>query len=187
MCGGHPRVGWRSPIYDDTVTGANEVPLEGLVAPRIEPEIVLGSKADLHSGASIEEVGSALDRAAAGFEIVQCHYPDWIMSPADAIADAGLHGLLAIGERVAISPGQSRALASAVVQLHRGSKAVATGSGSDALGGPAEAVQWLLGLPGVEVLPAGSIVTTGTLTAAFPVTGGELWRSRPLALSFSPP
>ena len=166
-----------SPIYDDTVTDAGEVSLQGLVAPRIEPEIVLGSKADLHAGASIEEVASALDWVAAGFELVQCHYRDWVLSPADAIADAGLHGALVIGTRIAVPPNPSEALASATVRLGRDNEVVATGRGSDALGGPVEALWWLLQLPGIDVLPAGSIVTTGTLTAAFPVTSGERWRS----------
>jgi hypothetical protein len=34
---------------------------------------------------------------------------------------------------------------------------------------------WLLSLPGVRGLRSGVIVTTGTLTAAFPVASGEMW------------
>jgi 2-oxo-3-hexenedioate decarboxylase len=166
-----------SAIYDDTVTGAHAVSLEGFVAPRIEPEIVLGTRVALRSGASTEEIAAALDWASAGFEIVHCHYPDWIMSPADAIADAGLHGTLVIGDRIEMLPESSKALASAVVRLRRCGDVVATGHGSDALGGPLEAVRWLLQLPGMDGLHAGSIVTTGTLTSAFPVHSGERWRS----------
>ena len=45
-----------APIYDRTVADSSEVSLEGLVAPRIEPEIVLGFRADLPAGASAVEV-----------------------------------------------------------------------------------------------------------------------------------
>ena len=61
---------------------------------------------------------------------------------------------------------------------------VATGRGSDVLGGPLDALHWLLlGLPGG--LRAGEIVTTGTLTQALPVEPGQRWRHRltaPIAL-----
>jgi 2-keto-4-pentenoate hydratase len=70
-----------APIYDRTVTDRSEVSLEGLVAPRIEPEIALGFSTDLQAGASSIEVSAAIVWAALGFEIVQCHYPGWEMKP----------------------------------------------------------------------------------------------------------
>jgi 2-keto-4-pentenoate hydratase len=165
-----------SPVYDDTVTTGRDVSLEDFVAPRIEAEIVLGFSSRLPRNASIEAICAATGWAAPGFEIVQCHYPDWVMAPADAIADAGLHGVLVVGERQP-GPFDPDALASTTVELMRGDVAVARGTGSAVLGGPAEAVGWLLRLPGMEGLPAGSIVTTGTLTGAHPVVAGETWRS----------
>ncbi len=62
------------------------------------------------------------------------------------------------------------------VELRRRNVVVARGRGCDALGGPVEAVSWLLRVRGVEGLRAGAIVTTGTLTAALPVAPGESWR-----------
>lgn len=165
-----------STIYDDSVTSEGRISLAQFVAPRIEPEIVLGLGAALAVGASVDEICSAVEWAAPGFEIVDCHYPDWIMAPADAIADGGLHGALVIGDRVA-APKVSKDLASTQVRLMRGDEVVARGTGAHALGGPVEGVDWLLRLPGIDVLPAGSIVTTGTLTAAFPVVSGETWQS----------
>ena len=81
-----------SPIYDDTVTEGPEVSLDRFVAPRIEPEIVLGFRSALARDVAADDVCAAIDWAAPGFEIVQCHYPDWAMASADAIADGGLHG-----------------------------------------------------------------------------------------------
>ena len=164
-----------SPMYEDTVLYQGEVSLEGLVAPRIEPEIVLGFGSPLPPGASMAEICNAIEWAALGFEIVQCHYPSWKFKPADAIADAGLHGRLVVGDRVALSPRDPPDLADVGVELFRGDAVVEKGRGSNALGGPAEAVRWLLGLPGVEGLRSADVVTTGTLTGAPSIAPGETW------------
>jgi 2-oxo-3-hexenedioate decarboxylase len=165
-----------SPIYEDTVISYREVSLASFVAPRLEPEIVLGFRSDLPRDASTDEICAAIGWVAPGFEIVQCHYPDWTMAPADAIADAGLHGFLVVGDRLS-GPVTNDALASTQVVLKRGSMVVARGSGADALGGPVKAIGWLLRLPGIEGVASGSIVTTGTITAAQPIATGEKWQS----------
>ena len=165
-----------APIYETTVTDRREVSLDGLVAPRIEPEIVLGFAGDLPPGASAAEVSAAIGWAALGFEIVQCHYPGWDMAPPDAVADGGLHGVLVVGDHAELVVPQGEALAEVGVELRRGNVTLARGRGSDALGGPVEAVTWLLRLPGIPGLGSGAIVTTGTLTAAFPTAAGENWQ-----------
>lgn len=176
-----------APVYDSTVTEDRVVALDAFVAPRIEPEIVLSFKKDLPRGASADAVVDALDWAAAGFEIVQCRYPQWAVTPADALADAGLHGALVLGQRCPASADAAAALAATTIQLHRDAELVATGSGTAALGGPVDAVAWLLRLPGITGLEAGAIVTTGTLTAAFPVAGGETWSAEPETTWALPP
>jgi 2-oxo-3-hexenedioate decarboxylase len=165
-----------SPIYDDTVTSDRCVSLAQFVAPRIEPEIVLGFRAALRRDASAEEIVAAIGWAAPAFEIVQCHYPDWAMSPSDAIADGGLHGSLVLGEKVQ-GPIDADDLAATHVELMRQNELIAEGKGSDALGGPVEAISWLLRLPGVEGLDAGAIVTTGSLTAPPSIRVDEIWRA----------
>ena len=166
-----------SPIYVETVTDQTSLSLHPFVEPRIEPEIVIGLASELAHGAERDAVAAAIGWAAVGFEIVQCHYANWEMTPADAIADGGLHGLLVVGERHVLDAPRAAALANVEVELVRGEETVATGVGADALGGPVEAVTWLLRLPG-EAVPTGSIITTGTLTKAFPIAGGETWRVR---------
>ena len=166
-----------SPIYVETVTDRRALPLDGFVEPRIEPEIVIGLACDIASGAGRDAVAAAISWAAIGFEIVQCHYANWDMTPADAIADAGLHGVLVVGERHKVDASRALGLASLEVELC-GDVTTAAGVGANALGGPVEAVAWLLRLPGVEIVPAGSIITTGTLTRAFPIAAGETWQIR---------
>jgi 2-oxo-3-hexenedioate decarboxylase len=165
-----------APMYDDTVTEARDILLDGLVAPRIEPEIVFGFRRNLQPGSSRADICAAVGWAALGFEIVQCHFPSWNFAPADAIADAGLHGRLVVGDRVEVSPQSAADLAAVEVELRRQDEVVATGRGANALGGPVDAIEWLLRLPGVDGLRSGAIVTTGTLTAAFPIEVGESWR-----------
>jgi 2-oxo-3-hexenedioate decarboxylase len=166
-----------APMYAETVTDRREVSLGAFVGPRIEPEIVVGVGADLHRGASSHEVSAAISWAAVGFEVVQCHYPGWEMTPADAIADAGLHGVLVIGQRVDLGPSDAPRLAEVHVEVVHENTVVAHGVGANALGGPVEALTWLLQLPGVDTLSAGAVVTTGTLTSAFPLVPGERWRT----------
>src|SRR5262249_29427181 len=153
------------------------VAASALVQPRIEPEIVLGVGADLPQGADADTIAAAVEWAAAGLEVVQCHFDDWRMTPAEAIADAGLHAALAIGPRAVVDADGVRGLAAASCDLTRDGVLVGTGRGADVLGGPLAALCWL-----VEALPtglrAGEIVTTGTLTQALPVASGQRWQHR---------
>jgi len=165
-----------APIYDTTVIDSRAVSLLGLFAARVEPEVVLGFRDPVPAGASLAEIRRAIGWAAPGFEIVQCHYPDWEMAPPDAVADAGLHGILVVGEHRELGNADRTALDEVDVVLRREGTVVARGRSANALGGPVQAVTWLQRLPGVQELWAGAIVTTGTLTAAFPIAAGEHWQ-----------
>ena len=88
------------------------------------------------------------------------------MTPAEAVADAGVHAALAIGPPTAVTADDVQNLAVATCQLLL-----------DVLGGPLDALHWLLkGLP--NGLRAGEIVTTGTLTHALPLQPGQRWEHR---------
>jgi 2-keto-4-pentenoate hydratase len=172
-----------APVYAETLA-SDRLEIVGLVQPRIEPEIVLGVDRDVPAGSGFEEVAASIQWAAAGLEVVHCHFEAWNMSPAEAVADAGLHAALAIGPRQKITAAEAIALSACGAVLLRDGEAVAEGNGKDVLGGPLEALGWLLrGLP--EGLRAGDIVTTGTLTTAVPVKRGQRWTHRssgPVAL-----
>lgn len=167
---------WSS-MYDTTViTTPGQLSAADFVQPRIEPEIALGVTADLTAESDVDEICAAIGWAALAFEIVQCHYPDWRMTPADAVADAGLHARLALGRPTQLGAHDAIDLATVEVELSTDDVTVDRGVGANALGGPLDAITWLLGLPGFEGLPAGAIVTTGTLTAALPVRTDQQWR-----------
>ena len=173
-------------VYDRTLhaiePGARIV-VSHLCEPRIEPEIVLGLSHDLSPGMSLGDIAHAIGWVAHGFEIVQSIYPDWRFQAADCIANGGLHGLLAVGPRRKVADGEHEGLAAALsgldVTLHRAGESIDAGSGANALDGPIEALAHLVDVLGRDPvnpsLRAGELVTTGTLTRAFPVLPGQHW------------
>lgn len=168
-----------APIYRQTVHERSALAVEEFVQPRIEPEIVFGFESPLATGAGAAAIARAIAWVAPAFEIVECHFADWAIRPADAIADAGLHAALMVGRRTSISSETAGALPGVKVTLMKDGHVVAQGSGSDVLGGPVLAVAWLLqALPAGETIRVGDVVTTGTLTEALPIARGERWTMR---------
>lgn len=195
-----PAVGIDHPIwatlYRNTVRNTDEVSLQAMAAPRIEPEIVFGVGRDL-SGTNLtaEQILDAMEWFAFGFEIVDCNYPGWKCTPADAIADFGLHAALVVGEHRPIKTSLGSAFADFTVKLYKNDAVAAEGAGKNVLNSPALAINWLLDTmrsAGIDGLKAGETVTTGTLTDALTIAPGETWRVEasgldlpPLTLKFS--
>ena len=166
----------RARIYHETLS-AGDLDSAHLVQPRIEPEIVVGFGASVPPMAERDVIADAVEWVAAGLEVVHCHFERWEMTPAEAVADAGVHAALAIGPRMEVDADAVWRLGAATCQLLRDGVLAATGSGADVLGGPLDALHWLLkGLP--NGLRAGEIVTTGTLTQAMPLQPGQRWEHR---------
>jgi 2-keto-4-pentenoate hydratase len=181
-------------IYDRTFIQADNgratVPLEGLVQPRIEPEIAFKLKTAPNSP-DPEELLACIEWMAHTVEIVQCHHPDWKFTIADCTTDNGLHGRLILGTPVAVAEvtGLAEKLPRAEARLYKGVRLVDTGAGVNVLGSPllalAHVVDLLKRQPGAAPLAAGEIVSTGVLTDAHPVVPGDEWhteiRGLPLA------
>ena len=175
-------------VYDATVAyakdGRAELPLGGLVEPRIEPEIVLHFAEAPPVRANEAEILGAIDWIAHGFEIVQSPFPSWKFKVEDTVAANALHGRLVIGAPVPVSsiPDCVRKLREFRIALTRGDDIQAVGGGANVLDSPllafAHLAEVLARLPQFGPVGAGEIVTTGTLTAALPVQPGERWRTR---------
>jgi len=166
----------RARIYDQTLR-SGDLDSADLVQARIEPEIVVGFGVDVPQVSGHDAIADAVEWVAAGLEVVQCHFEHWEMTPAEAIADAGVHAALAIGPRTKVNAEAARGLAAATCRLLRDGDLTETGSGAYVLGGPLDALHWLLRrLPGG--VRAGEIVTTGTLTRAMPIESGQRWEHR---------
>lgn len=167
--------------------------LSHLHEPRIEPEIALCLRDVPQPGMSADALLACLDWIAPVFEIVQSHFPGWKFAAADTVADGGLHGALLMGEPVPaarIGTGGAKALAELEIALHRDDQPVEVGRGSNVLGSPLLALEHLARVlatqPAQPPLRAGEIITTGTVTAAYPIAPGQRWRSEPRGLGLAP-
>jgi 2-oxo-3-hexenedioate decarboxylase len=173
-------------LYDRTVHDLADLggafSLAGLAEPRIEPEIVFGFATAPRPGMDERAILGCVGWVAHGFEIVQSIFPAWEFALADTVAGYGLHGALMIGPRHEIA-GQADAwlqpLATCEIDLSRNGELMDHGQASNVLGGPVSALRHLIDVlandPANPPLAAGEIVTTGTLTRAFPVAPGEHW------------
>jgi 2-oxo-3-hexenedioate decarboxylase len=174
-------------VYDRTVIRAKNdhalVPLEGLVQPRIEPEIAFGLNAVPRSS-DPDELLACLDWMAHSVEIVQCHHAGWKVTIADCCADNGLHGRLIVGTPVPLAgiAGVPAKLAEVEATLFKAGELKDRGVGANVLGSPLLSLGYLVELlnkhPDAEGLRAGEIITTGVITDAHPVRAGETWSTR---------
>jgi len=175
-------------IYDTTLIKAEDgraaCGVGRYAEPKIEPEIVLHFAETPPADGDLKAVVACVDWVAHAFEIVQSHYPGWRFKAADTVADSALHGALVLGEAVtvdALGPDPALALESFTLKLFRDGDLVETGKGANVLGGPVAAVAHLIDSlstqPEYPPLQAGELVTTGTLTAAYSISAGEVWAS----------
>lgn len=179
-----------APIYDRTLVAVEDASaaiscsLAGLAEPRIEPEVVLRFARAPEPGADEDGILACVDAVAFGFEIVQSLYPGWRFRAPDTVAGFGLHGRLYCGPLMPTTPdagtGWREKLGAFRVTLDRDGRRVDEGSAANVLGGPLQACRRFLdGLAADGSFPrgvrAGDLVTTGTVTRAFPVAAGETW------------
>jgi 2-keto-4-pentenoate hydratase len=181
------------PMYQGTVeqveaTGS-QVPagLTSLVEPRIEPEIVLRIAEPPDPAMNARELLDCIDAVGHGFEIVQSLFPGWRFRAADTVAAFALHGRYFCGPLVPLPAAvEERAewftmLHDFAIALYRDGLEVDRGVAANVLDGPlfalAHLVRGLAEFPLPIGLKRGDIVTTGTITRAFPVEPGQSWRS----------
>jgi len=159
-------------------------PLAGLVEPKIEPEIVFGLRTVPRVGASHEEMLECIEWVAHGFEIVHSHVPGWGFTAAQAVADFGLHASLLVGTRVNVAAlrDPARALREFRIALYCNGEERDHGSGASVLDSPLNALaflaQALADTPQYPPLQPWEVITTGTLTAALPISRGETWHTQ---------
>ena len=176
-------------VYDGTVRDLTSDPLEvslkGLAEPRIEPEIMFGLAAPPEPGMHEQALIGCIDWIAHGFEIVQSIFPNWSFQAPDTVAAYGLHGRLFVGPRHPAASRReewTRELSRFEIDLFRNGTHIDHGTSANVLDGPLFALRHLAETlaqdPESPPLAAGEIVTTGTLTRAFPVAAGEEWSTK---------
>jgi 2-oxo-3-hexenedioate decarboxylase len=176
-------------VWSQTVhfapNGEASLALQSFVQPRIEPEVVFKLNASIPVTDDPLTVLSCVEWIAPGFEIVQSHFPDWKFSAPDCTAAFGLHGALVVGAPMAVTDANRARLAAALpkfrLTLLRNNTVVDRGNGSNVLDSPALALVHLARLladqPQAPPLASGEIVTTGTITDAWPIARDEIWSS----------
>jgi len=176
-------------VWAHTVHHASEhratLSLAAFVQPRIEPEVVFGLKGAVPPNGDALAVLASTEWIAPGFEIVQSHFPDWKFAAADCTAAFGLHGALMVGAPIRVTERNRAFLADTLprftLTLKRRGEVIDEGVGANVLDSPALALahlaRVLAGQPQFPALAAGEIVTTGTITDAWPVAKGETWTS----------
>jgi 2-oxo-3-hexenedioate decarboxylase len=173
-------------IYNRTVHDLADlgttVSLAGLAEPRIEPEIIFGLAMAPEPGMDERALLGCIDWVAHGFELVQSIFPQWEFTLPDTVAAYGLHGMLLVGPRhTLVEHGGDWLgnLSTFGIDLTRDGTVIDQGRAANVLGGPLSALRHLVEVlasdPVNPPLAAGEIVTTGTLTRAFPVAPGETW------------
>jgi 2-oxo-3-hexenedioate decarboxylase len=176
-----------APVWRHTVTmldgDAATLFMGGLSQPRLEPEIVFGLRATPAPGMDNAALAGCIEWVAHGFEIVQTHYADWRFTLPDCFVDGALHGRLFVGPRLPIDRfGDAAAeLRALEVELSRDGAVVDRGVGSNVLDGPVDALrQWVDAMqaqPNPWPIRPGDLVTTGTITDAWPLAPGQRWSS----------
>jgi 2-oxo-3-hexenedioate decarboxylase len=181
------------PMYDSTVgsvdpgDSASLLPIAGFIEPRIEPEIAFRIAAPPHPDMDERELIACVDAAAHGVEIVQSPFPGWRFKAADTVAAFALHGCYRHGGFVPIAsaerPRWLEMLTGFEIALFKNGVEADRGIAGNVLGGgPLTALRHLvrgvIDFPAGYKLGVGDIVTTGTVTRAFPVKPGERWSTK---------
>lgn len=188
------------PVYDTTlrlVDGVQDTVIldaAAFVEPRIEPEIVFRFARAPRPDMDERELLGCIDAIAHGIEIVQSIYRDWRFTPADTAAAIAMHGALVCGPLTPVAGTDPDrwidALATVEISLLRDGEEVDRGRGANVLDSPLSALRHFIAAmasrPISRGVEAGDLVTTGTVTRAFPVRNGESWATRIDGLALPP-
>lgn len=149
------------------------VPLDRLIHPRAEPEIVFVLKEALHGpGVTAASALAAVDRVYGGFEIIDSRYTDYDFGLPDVVADNASSAFFIVGG-IGVAP-EALDLALEAVALSVDGQVTDTATGAAVQGHPAEALALAANALAErgESIPAGSIVLTGGMTDAVPLRKG---------------
>ena len=154
------------------------IPLDRLVAPRVEAELAFIMERDL-AGPGVTTGGAlaAIAGALPAVEIVDSRVADWKITLVDTVADNASSGLLVLGGRM--RPVADLDLRLLGVAVSRHGELIDTGAGAAALGNPARCVAWLANTLGRfgEGLKAGDVVLPGAVHKMVPVEPGDVFRA----------
>ena len=151
------------------------VPLDRLIQPRAEPEIVFVLGRELAGpGVTAAAALAAVDHVLGGIEIIDSRFLGYDFALPDVVADNASTALLVLGPELVPPLGLDLTLEA--VALTVDGEVTATATGAAVQGSPAEALALAANALADrgESIPAGSIVFTGGMTDAVPLTAGTV-------------
>lgn len=177
LSSGEPAVG--ELLAADILPSPAFIALARVFSPVVEVELVFRLRQDLADGATVDEVVSSTEVAAA-LECPDSRYADWFGGAYPAlplqavISDNCLTGLLVLGP--VWLPADSLDLRSVTARLFADDEILAEGDARNVLDHPASSVVWLSGHLAARGVPlrAGTLVSTGTLTPPVPFRPGTV-------------
>lgn len=169
-----PIYGWFRP--GSAIDLGAPLDLSTLIQPRAEPEIAFLTSREL-GGADVTaaEVLAATAGVMPALDVLDSRYAGYKFTLPDVVADDASAARYVLGAPVPVD-GLDLTLVGCV--LERDDEVVDTAAGAAVLGHPAAAVAWFVRKLGERgrVLPAGSVVLSGALTAAIALTPGAVVR-----------
>lgn len=166
-------------LFNDMyVADGATISMDGLIAPKIEPEIAFVMAERLPGKATTpHDVLRATSHLSPALEVVDSRIADWRISWSDTVADNGSSARFVVADRGYRPLGID--LADLHVSLERNGATEATGSMSEVLGNPLRAVCWLAAQLedfGLHIEP-GDVILPGSPLKAIDVTTGDAVRS----------
>lgn len=156
-----------------------QIPMAGLIHPRVEAEIAFVMKDEL-AGAdvSIADIVAATDFIQPALEIIDSRFEKFKFDLVSVIADNGSSARFVLGGRP-LRP-EAIDLSTIGIILEKNGAPVAMTSSAAVLGHPARAIQMLVAwlYERGRTLPAGSIVLSGAATEAVAVASGDIMTAR---------
>ncbi|MFC4540650.1 2-keto-4-pentenoate hydratase [Halosolutus amylolyticus] len=158
----------------ETVRSGGPLDVDGLIDPRVEPEIAFVLGEDLDGTATPIDVLAATRMIVPVIEVVDCRIDEWDVRAPEAVADNALAGRLVVGD-CPTDPTEID-LAFEGVHVLKNGTLEATGIGADVLGTPVAAVRWLAGMLADRDahLAEGDLVSTGSVTPMVPFEPGDV-------------
>lgn len=150
-----------------------EVEIDGFIAPRVEAEIAFVTKSEIKGPCHIGTVLQATDFVLPAVEILDSRYENFKFDLISVVADnTSAAGFVTGGASRRVSDIDLRTLG---IVLEKNGEIVELAAGAAVLGNPAESIVMLANMLARkgQVIPAGTFIMTGGVTAAVGVERGD--------------
>ncbi|PCJ47010.1 MAG: 2-oxo-3-hexenedioate decarboxylase [Gammaproteobacteria bacterium] len=173
------QMGVDTPIYAFladyfSVLDAGTVKIDELIHPKVEAEIAVITKKELSGpGCTVAHVLDAIGSVVPAVEVIDSRYENFRFDLKSVVADNASSSRFVTGGNLKRIEDVDLKTLGVVMEIN--GEVVATGAGASVLGHPAASVAMLANMLAErnEVIPAGTFIMTGGITAAVTVNAGD--------------